>query len=56
MRNYWNVNSMYICSRAGVCMHMTVYICIVCVRSRTLTLTCEPERRCPAGGLRFMMA
>lgn len=54
MRNYWNVNSMYICSSAGVCMHMNVYICIVCVRSRTLT--CAPEQRYPAGGLRFMMA
>lgn len=40
MRNYRNVNSMYICSSAGVCMHMTVYIqyasCVyTCARSHT---------------------
>lgn len=32
--NYWNINSIYICCNARVYMHMTVYICIVCARSR----------------------
>lgn len=32
--NYWNINSIYICCNAHVYMHMTVYICIVGVRSR----------------------
>lgn len=31
VRNYWNINSIYICCNARVYMHMTVYICIVCV-------------------------
>lgn len=36
--NYWNINSIYICCNARVYMHMTVYICIVCVHSRARVL------------------
>lgn len=52
MRNYRNINSMYICSSAGVCMHMIVYIQYAsCVYARIRTW-----RRYSAGGLGFVMA